>query len=138
MILPGPRVRGRGFGGFGWWLTAYSLLLIAEKPRHGYEIANELKKVGFPIFGVAQMGVIYRTLSVLEADGLVIPKWDTSTSPPRKVYRITPLGMEYLEQLGAELGSMKNMIDSFMKRYSKLVGDTDEGSEGRSDEVPGE
>ena len=84
------------------------------------------------------MGVIYRTLSVLEGDGMVIPEWDTSTSPPRKVYRITPLGMDYLRQIGVELGSMKDMIDSFMIRYSKLVGERDGRSEEGSGGVPEE
>ena len=130
MILPGPRGRGRGFGGFGWWLTAYSLLMIAEKPRHGYEIATELRKLGFPILGVAQMGVIYRTLAVLENDGMIVPQWDTSTSPPRKIYRITPMGMEYLEEIAVELQNMKDLIDTFVERYSRMAGDKD----GRSEE----
>jgi PadR family transcriptional regulator PadR len=115
--LPG---RGGGFGGFGWWLSAFALLLIAEKPRHGYEIASELRETGFPIFGIGQMGTVYRTLASLEASGFVMPNWDTTVSPPRKVYRITPLGMEYLRNVEMELEGMKKLIDEFVERFRRL------------------
>ncbi len=112
--MPG---RGRGFGGLGWWLSAFALLLIAERPRHGYEIAAELRKIGFPIMGIGHMGTVYRTLSSLEASGFIIPEWDTSVSPPRKVYRITPVGMEYLRGIEVEIESMRTLMDEFVKRY---------------------
>ncbi len=129
--LPGPR--GKGFGRMGWWITAFTLLLIAEKPRHGYEIATELKRIGFPIFGVAQMGVIYRTLSDLEAGGFVISSWDTSTSPPRKVYRITPLGFEYLSEMAFEVKTYKDMMDTFIERFSNIGGESDERGDNERD-----
>ena len=115
-----------GFGGFGWWLSVFSLLLIAEKPRHGYEIASELRDMGFPIMGVGHMGTVYRTLASLEASGFVIPEWDTSTSPPRKIYRITPIGMEYLREVSLEMKSTKKLLDEFVRRLERL-GEGDEG-----------
>ena len=119
--------RGRGgFEGFGWWLSVFSLLLIAEKPRHGYEIASELREMGFPIMGVGHMGTVYRTLGSLESSGFVIPEWDTTTSPPRKVYRITPIGMEYLREVSVEMKSTKKLLDEFVKRLERL-GDKYEG-----------
>ena len=119
--------RGRGgFGGFGWWLSVFSLLLIAEKPRHGYEIAAELREMGFPILGVGHMGTVYRTLGSLEASGFVIPEWDMSTSPPRKVYRITPIGTEYLREVSAEMKSTKRLLDEFMRRLERLGDENEE------------
>ena len=98
-------------------------MLIAEKPRHGYEIATELRKIGFPIMGIAQMGSIYRTLASLEASGYVLPEWDMSFSPPRKIYKITPLGIEYLEQVKIEVTALKDLIDAFAKKLEKLGGE---------------
>ncbi len=119
------RIGKGGFGGFGWWLSVFSLLLIAEKPRHGYEIASELRDMGFPIMGVGHMGTVYRTLASLEASGFVIPEWDTTTSPPRKVYRITPIGMNYLREVSLEMRSTKKLLDEFVRRLERL-GDNDD------------
>ncbi|MCD6449784.1 MAG: PadR family transcriptional regulator [Thermotogaceae bacterium] len=121
-MLPGYRGGRGGFGGIGWWLSAYSLLLIAEKPRHGYEIASELRDLGFPIFGVGQMGAVYRTLASLEASGFITYEWDTSNSPPKKVYKITGIGREYLERIRQEILSMKRMIDKFVEKFEKIGG----------------
>ena len=104
----------------GWWIAAFSLLLIAEKPRHGYEIASELRKVGIPIFGIGQMGSIYRTLASLEAMGMIFPTWDTSVSPPRKVYKVTPIGIEYLKEIEEEVKAIKTMADNFLERMGEL------------------
>ena len=125
--MPGPR--GRGFGGLGWWLSAFALLLIAEKPRHGYEIASELRKIGFPIIGMGHMGTVYRTLSSLEMAGFVVPEWDTSVSPPRKIYRITPAGMEYLREIEMELEAMRDLMNTFVERFKGLVERDAEGKD---------
>ncbi len=121
--MPGLRGGRGGFGGIGWWLSAYSLLLIAEKPRHGYEIASELRNLGFPILGVGQMGAVYRTLTSLEASGFIISEWDTTSSPPRKVYKITRIGREYLEEMKMEILSLKKMIDKFVEKFERIGAD---------------
>jgi len=124
--LPGPH-GGRGnFGGIGWWISAYSLLLIAEKPRHGYEIASELRDLGFPILGVGQMGAVYRILTSLEASGFIISEWDTTNRPPRKIYKITKLGIEYLKELKMEVTSLKKMVDKFVEKFERIETDFSE------------
>ncbi len=68
------------------------------------------------------MGSIYRTLSSLEASGFIVPEWDMSSSPPRKIYKITPLGLEYLEQVKIEVMSLKALVEAFAEKLEKLGG----------------
>ncbi|MDI9376124.1 MAG: helix-turn-helix transcriptional regulator, partial [Thermotogota bacterium] len=44
------------------WIELYLLLLIAEKPAHGYELSARLEEFEIPIFSVGQMGNLYRVL----------------------------------------------------------------------------
>ncbi|PLV59739.1 PadR family transcriptional regulator [Thermotoga sp. KOL6] len=110
---------GRGFG--GWWIASALLLLIAEKPSHGYELAERLSEFGIEIPGIGHMGNIYRVLSDLEENGLVRTEWDTSVSPPRKVYRITPRGKLYLKETLKFIESMKRRMENFAERVKKVV-----------------
>jgi len=108
----------------GFWMEPFVLLLIAEKPSHGYEIANKLSEFGIFINGIGQMGNLYRLLAQLENMGLVTTDWDTETSgPAKKVYKITEYGLEVLGNYTRELSDYKKRIESFIERYSKLKKD---------------
>jgi DNA-binding PadR family transcriptional regulator len=71
----------------------YVLLgLIAERPRHGYELINAIEEK----FGGAYSpspGVIYPTLTLLEELGYIQPD---SAEGPRKQFVITPEGTAFL------------------------------------------
>jgi DNA-binding PadR family transcriptional regulator len=71
----------------------YVLLgLIAERPRHGYELIKAIEEK----FGGAYSpspGVIYPTLSLLEELGYIQPD---SAQGPRKQFVITPEGTAFL------------------------------------------
>jgi len=110
---------GRGF--HGWWLASTLLLLIAEKPSHGYELAERLSDFGVEIPGIGYMGNIYRVLAGLEESGLVQTEWDMSVSPPRKVYRITPRGKMYLRETLKNLEEMKERIEMLERRIKKAL-----------------
>lgn len=122
--VPGFRGQWRFGGRRGFWIEPFILLLIAEKPSHGYELASKLSEFGVFINGVGQMGNLYRTLAQLESMGLVTTDWDikASSGPARKVYRITEYGLEILEGYVTELANFKKRIDEFLERYSKLKG----------------
>ena len=88
----GPFRRGRVFEQGD--LKYVILKLLAEKPRHGYEIIKELEEQ----FGGAyspSAGTVYPTLTLLEDLGYasVIPE-----EGGKKVYSITPEGQKYLEE----------------------------------------
>lgn len=69
--------------------------VLVEKPRHGYDIAAELR-AGSPIGDVWHLTrqLVYRALERLEALGLVEPRrTEPSTAgPPRTVYGATTRG----------------------------------------------
>lgn len=82
------------------------LALIAEKPRHGYEIIKELEqRVGG---GYAPSpGAIYPLLAMLDEMGHVSVTADGN----KKLHTITPEGQAYLDE-------NKAMVDALMERLS--------------------
>lgn len=76
-------------------IVAHLLLLMAEQPRHGYELAASLRTWEFE--GVTP-SVVYRDLARLEAEGLVRSFWEASQArgPARHMYELTAAGREDL------------------------------------------
>jgi DNA-binding PadR family transcriptional regulator len=77
-------------------LLGYAMLsLLVRAPLSGYDIAREMKRPHAFFFGTAQISQIYPELTRLQEAGLV-----TSTvveqqgKPDKRVYTITPAGME--------------------------------------------
>jgi len=71
----------------------YGLLaLLAEEPRHGYELKTAFERRTGGEWAV-NIGQVYTTLQRLERDGLVE---QTSSDVDRRDYRITPTGEEQL------------------------------------------
>jgi len=89
---------GGGFGGResrvfdSGELKLVILALIAEKPRHGYELMKDLgERVGGDY--TPSPGVIYPTLTLLEEMGFATQTTDDNN---RKHYAIAPEGEKYL------------------------------------------
>ena len=111
----GDGLRGRGFGGRGGGggrifgpgdLRLMLLALIAEKPRHGYELIKEIEQK----FGGAYSpspGSIYPTLTLLEEMEQVRA---AAADGARKLFEITDQGRAFLEENRATLdGVMARM-----------------------------
>lgn len=97
------------------------MLLLAEEPVHGYELMGRLKE-----FGIGQSGMdpslLYRLLRILERGGLAESTLDDSGSgPARKVYRLTPEGMEVLDMWAANLDEVSALLQKFKERYGALA-----------------
>ena len=113
----GPFGWGRRGGGFGpregrmfdgGELKLVILALIAEKPRHGYEIIKELgERVGGDYS--PSPGVVYPTLTMLEEMGLASVSQDDQG---RKLYTVTPEGEK-------ALADSKPQIDAIFARFSE-------------------
>ncbi|MFH0750866.1 MAG: helix-turn-helix transcriptional regulator, partial [Chloroflexota bacterium] len=82
-VRPGGR-RGR-------WLEPFLLLLVGEGETHGYALIGRLNALGVAPEGV-DVGMAYRTLRELEAEGLVLSAWVTEGGAPRREYHLTPEG----------------------------------------------
>lgn len=119
--------RGRGKGRF---LANYILLIIAEEPTYGYDIATKLDEIGVEkIEGTGQMGRIYRILSELENYGYITSEWDTSKSPPVKVYTVTPLGLEYLKYALESVKQEIKVLETFISKYEDVLKKNDSADE---------
>ena len=95
------RGEGRGRGGRGGRIGRFLehgdlrfivLALIAEQPRHGYELIKELEDRTGGAYRPSP-GVIYPTLSLLEDEGFIAPATAETT---RKLYEATDAGREAL------------------------------------------
>jgi DNA-binding PadR family transcriptional regulator len=117
-LFGGPR-KGFGRGRFGGWfadggdlggrgfgmgrklasgdLQLLILELLAEKPRHGYEIIKALEERSKGFY-VPSPGMVYPALTYLEEIGHAT----VETEGTRKLYRLTDLGRSYLEEHRAE------------------------------------
>jgi PadR family transcriptional regulator, regulatory protein PadR len=98
------------------------LLLLAEGPSHGYELAQSLER--FPPEGVnVEPSILYRMLKQMENEGLATSSLDDSgTGPARKVYELTPEGLEALNLWSSSLEGTAGMLRSFKERYERLGG----------------
>jgi DNA-binding PadR family transcriptional regulator len=83
------------------------LALVAEQPRHGYEIIQE---IGERTGGVwrPSPGSIYPTVSQLEDEGLV----RIEQSDGRRVVHLTEAGTGYVEEHRAELDAVWEAVGS--------------------------
>ena len=97
--------RGRMFGQGD--LKFVVLNLLAEKPRHGYEIIKELEER----FGGAYSpspGTVYPTLSLLEDLGYARATLEENN---RKVFEITDEGRKYLEDNRSVVDDIFGRVD---------------------------
>ncbi len=98
------------------------LVVLAEGPRHGYELKNE---VGVVAGGDrAVITNLYRVLRQLELEGIVRSTWDTTgAGPARRVYRLTSAGRRVLDQWANALGELDVTVHQFLDRHRRLVND---------------
>ncbi len=112
---------GKGRGIARIWRAAFILLLLAEKPSHGYELASRLEEFELGSASIGQMGGLYRILTELEAEGLVVAEWDTSEpGPAKKNYRITAKGKMFLSRIADDFKNTKKILDRFIKRHAAV------------------
>lgn len=93
--------RGRGRGGRGRRgdVRAAILLLLAERPMHGYELIQQIRERSEDVWRPSP-GSIYPALAQLEDEGLVL----IEKVAGRKTAKLTESGTAYLEANRAELG----------------------------------
>jgi DNA-binding PadR family transcriptional regulator len=125
----GRRHRGRWGGGFGFGgrhggmnpddmragrmlaqgdLRLVALALIAQAPRHGYEIIKLVEEKTADWYSPSP-GIVYPTLTFLEEAGYVT----ASTEGSKKLYTITAEGRAYLE-------ANRDLADAVLDRLTAL------------------
>jgi len=97
------------------------LLLLFQKPAHGYELLDNLEQVGFDR-ALPEPATIYKCLRQFEEEGLVESEWDTEgTGPARRIYKITPEGEEMLQAWVVSIRQNMKALEKFMAFYTQLL-----------------
>src|SRR6476469_5238127 len=116
---PGPRHRhhrhrgfgGEGFGGFGFGpgprgrgrkarrgdIRTAALLLLAEEPRNGYQIMQEVEERSDGVWRPSP-GSVYPALQQLEDEALI----RSTESDGRKLFALTDAGRKLVEERGSD------------------------------------
>jgi DNA-binding PadR family transcriptional regulator len=89
-------------------LRLIALALIAEAPRHGYEIIKLLEEKTSDWYSPSP-GIVYPTLTYLEEAGYVT----ASTEGSKKLYTITAEGRAYLQ-------SNRKLVDVILERLATV------------------
>jgi DNA-binding PadR family transcriptional regulator len=83
------------------------LAMLAEQPRHGYEIIKDIEdRLGGAY--VPSPGVVYPTLTLLEELGYASLSQETG---PKKLYTVTPEGLAFLAQNKATVDTLFERIN---------------------------
>jgi DNA-binding PadR family transcriptional regulator len=98
------------------------LLVLAERPTHGYRVWEVLGELGF---GTVDRPAVYRVLADLERDGLVqrVPGPRDDASPEkrrglsRQVYEATADGRACLQAWMAVVAAEREALDVVLRRY---------------------
>jgi PadR family transcriptional regulator PadR len=91
------------------------LVLLRERPTHGYELIAELPD----LLGTERVDVgnVYRALRGMEERGLVTSEWsDELPGPAKRTYEITADGRRALERWAQGLREARDRIDQLLER----------------------
>lgn len=99
------------------FLRPVLLLLLAERPTYGYDLAEQLR-----YFGLDQdPGGMYRALHSLERDGLVRSRTKSSDiGPTQRIYFVTRRGHRWLDDAAWALGATRMDVVRFLHRHAML------------------
>ena len=91
------------------------LLAVLEKgPAHGYALIESLRARSGGTFDLPE-GTVYPALHRLEKDGLISSTWSEDSGRRRRVYQLTPRGIEALSRRRAEWGQFSRAIDTTLE-----------------------
>ena len=92
------------------------LSLLANHEAYTSEIIGTLKESELLVVE----GTVYPLLTRLKNDGLLTYRWEESTGgPPRKYYKITPLGEEFLNELKKTWNQLVSAVENTTKVASE-------------------
>ena len=122
----GRRPRSRAFVRPGHWavrarverfIEPTLLLLLRERPMHGYELIERLPEVAGDETRV-DVGNLYRVLRALEEEGIVTSEWSADLpGPAKRTYELTEAGGRLLDRWVESLREAQRVISGFIERY---------------------
>lgn len=95
-------------------LKLIALSLLAEAPRHGYDIIKALEERTSGIYSPSP-GVVYPTLTFLEEAGYAV----SSSEGNKKVFSITEAGRAHLEENREAINGVLDHLERFGRKMAK-------------------
>ncbi|HEU4450210.1 MAG TPA: PadR family transcriptional regulator [Gaiellaceae bacterium] len=93
------------------------LLLLRERPMHGYELIERIPEVAGEDVRV-DVGNLYRILRALEEEGIVASEWSAELpGPAKRTYELTEAGNRLLDRWADSLREARTVVDGFLARY---------------------
>lgn len=109
--------RRRGWGQLALFLRPAILLFLRQDPSHGYTLIEDLRREGL-IDEDLDPAVVYRYMREMEEEGLLASEWDTSGGGvPRRVYRLTPAGEEFVRGCIVNLRHTRRRLGRIFRLY---------------------
>lgn len=97
------------------------LLLLHEKPSHGYDLIDKLVEFGFEE-DAPDPGTVYRNLRRMEEEGLVKSTWITEgPGPAKRLYEVTPKATELLGTWVKEVEKSIERLENFLVRLKEFA-----------------
>ena len=106
--------RGRMFG--QGELRLVLLKMIAEQPRHGYELIKAIEEITAGSYAPSP-GTVYPTLSLLEDEGAI--REVASGDEPRKAYEATDQGRAELEERKEDADTLASRLSDHGERHAE-------------------
>ena len=101
-------------------IQAELLLLLGQRPSHGYELIQRLNEAEFKS-GEADAATVYRNLRRMDKDGLINSHWEVGESGPgRRLYKLTPQGEESLKVWARYIAQQKAKLENFLQAYLRF------------------
>ena len=96
-------------------LVLLAVLAQSSQPMYGYQIAKRFEEVGEGVLAGKQ-SALYPVLRNLEASGLLDSEVEPSVSgPPRRYYRITPVGRAALREWVVAWSATRDSVDKVLQ-----------------------
>ncbi|WP_271077187.1 PadR family transcriptional regulator [Aurantiacibacter sp. MUD61] len=114
-----PRRRERMFG--PGELRLVLLAMLAEEPRHGYELIKALEEMTGGAYSPSP-GTIYPTLQMLSDEGMIE---EQESEDSRKLYQATDAGIDELEERGDEVDDLWERLGRKAERAKPAAGSAD-------------
>lgn len=94
-------------------LDALILAVVAEGPRHGYAIIEELKRRSDGSLDLPE-GTVYPALHRLEEAGLLRSAWSNETGRRRRIYELTRRGQRELGVRRTEWRAFSRAVEAVL------------------------
>ena len=92
-----------------------SVLSKMKEPRYGYALVQSLEDRGVTI----DPNTLYPLLRRLEGQGLLVSKWETGGTKPRKYYQRTEYGTQIYERLRCQWELMVAGMSELLKEEER-------------------